>query len=69
MKLTTTTKRWGNSVGILLPRKLGFKPDQEVTILIGSARPVLAKDLWGLLKTGKSTAKVMRELKKELHGI
>lgn len=69
MEIKTKTKKWGNSIGILIPkeaiRKENIKPDQEVTVLI-SAKPITkAGDIFGTMKFSKSTDKLMRELDKE----
>ena len=70
MELKTKTKKWGNSIGILIPkeaiRKENIKPDQEITVLI-SAKPITkGKDIWGTMKFKKSTEELMREVDKDL---
>ena len=70
MELKAKTKKWGNSIGILIPkeaiRKENIKTDQEVTVLI-SAKPITkAKDIWGTMKFKKSTEELMREVDKDL---
>ena len=69
MEIKAKTKKWGNSIGILIPkdavRKENIKPEQEVTVLI-SAKPVTkGKDIWGTLKFKESTEELMREIDKE----
>lgn len=69
MEVKAKIKKWGNSIGILIPkeaiRKENIKPDQEVTVLI-SAKPITkGKDIWGTLKFKESTEKLMREIDKE----
>jgi len=69
MEIKAKIKKWGNSIGILIPkeaiRKENIKPDQEVTVLI-SAKPITkGKDIWGTLKFKESTEKLMREIDKE----
>lgn len=69
MELKAKTKKWGNSIGILIPkeaiRKENIKPDQEVTVLI-SAKPITkGKDIWGTLKFKESTEELMRQIDKE----
>jgi len=54
LEIKVKTKKWGNSIGILIPkeaiRKENIKPDQEVTVLI-SAKPITkGNDIWGTLK-------------------
>ena len=70
MEIKTKTKKWGNSIGILIPkeaiRKENIKPDQEITVLI-SAKPITkGKDIWGTMKFKKSTEELMREVDKDL---
>ena len=69
MEIKAKTKKWGNSIGILIPkeaiRKENIKPDQEVTVLI-SAKPITkVKDIWGTMKFKKSTEELMREVDRE----
>lgn len=64
MELITTTKKWGNSVGILLGKK--FKPNIKVRVLISEERFAKAGDISGTLRLKTSTDKLMREIDKEL---
>lgn len=67
IELITRTKSWGNSVGVLLPKKLGFKEEQEVHLHIELPRPVTkVKDIFGKLPIKKSTKDIMKELREEL---
>lgn len=71
MEIKAKTKKWGNSIGILIPkdaiRKENIKPDQEVTVLI-SAKPITkGKDIWGTFKFKKSTEQLMREVDKDFN--
>ena len=69
MEIKATTKKWGNSIGLLLPkeviRKENIKPEQEVTILISSKSITKGKDIWGTFKFKKSTEQLMKEIDKE----
>ena len=69
MEIKAKTKKWGNSIGILIPkeavRKENIKPEQEVTVLI-SAKPITTgKDIFGTMSFKKSTEQLMREVDKE----
>lgn len=69
LEIKAKTKKWGNSIGILIPkeavRKENIKPEQEVTVLI-SAKPITkGKDIWGTLKFKESTEELMREVDRE----
>lgn len=69
--LLRKTKKWGNSLAIIIPKdeakKLRLKENQEVTIEIKPARDVL-KELFGFAKskTRKSTEEILRETRKDI---
>ncbi|MBS3153616.1 hypothetical protein J4426_03575 [Candidatus Woesearchaeota archaeon] len=66
-ELIRTTKKWGNSVGILLGKD--FKPNTKVRVLISEEKKVTkAGDVFGILKMKTSTEKLMKEIDKELWG-
>ncbi|MBI2542028.1 hypothetical protein HYV80_04935 [Candidatus Woesearchaeota archaeon] len=69
MEIKAKTKKWGNSIGILIPkeaiRKENIKLDQEVTVLIRAKPVTKGKDIWGTLKFKESTEELMREVDKE----
>ena len=71
LEVKIKTKKWGNSIGILIPkeaiRKEKIKPDQEVTVLISSKPIIKVKDIFGTLKFKESTDKLMREIDKEFN--
>ncbi len=66
------TKKWGNSIGILIPKKeadsLNIREDQEVIVeIIKKENPL--KKLFGALRFRKSTEELLEESKKELSSI
>ena len=68
MEVTTRLKRWGNSIGIIIPaeklREKNFKEDEEVVITIEKKNTI--KDLFGSLKNLKIDSQKMKdELRKE----
>lgn len=69
IEIKAKTKKWGNSIGILIPkeavRKEKIKPDQEVVIVLTSKPITKAGDLMGTMKFSKPTAQLMKELDKE----
>ncbi|MBI3035360.1 hypothetical protein HYY71_03485 [Candidatus Woesearchaeota archaeon] len=69
MEIKAKTKKWGNSIGILIPkeavRKENIKPEQEVTLLISAKPTTKGKDIWGTLKFKESTEELMREIDRE----
>ena len=71
MEIKAKTKKWGNSIGILIPKeaikKENIKLDQEVTILISSKPITTGRDIWGTFKFKKSTEQLMREVDKDFN--
>ena len=67
IEVTTRTKEWGNSVGVILPKKMGFLPDQEVHIHIELLKKFTrVKDIFGKIKLKRNVAVLMKELDEEL---
>ena len=64
------TKKWGNSLGIRLPRKVvsdnKLKPEEEVLIQIGKPKASKAKELFGILKQKEPIEKSMKDIDKAL---
>ena len=74
-QINTRAKRWGNSLGIVLPKKIidsqQIKEGSEIKIIIESKNKTKVKNLFGILK-GKlknDTETLMREIDRELWGI
>ncbi|MEI6731551.1 MAG: hypothetical protein WCK90_02620 [archaeon] len=69
MNITTRTKAWGNSIGIVIPsesiQRLKIKADEEVIISIQKKENVL-KELFGTLKTKKTTEQIIKEGREDL---
>ena len=60
-------RKWGNSVGLLLPKSAGVKPDEEVNVHIEKTKGVLrVKDIFGKLRFRRSTEEMLREADREL---
>jgi len=63
------TKRWGNSVGIILPKEVvrekNIKPEEEILLDIVEKRTVL-RELFGALRFKKSTPALLSESRKSL---
>ena len=68
-------RKWGNSIGIVLPKdvveKLSIKPGSDVEMLVRVSHKNVLKELFGALK-GKekikiSTEELMREIDRELY--
>ena len=69
MEIKAKTKKWGNSIGILIPKEVirreNIKPEQEIILTINKKPITKGKDIWGTLKFKESTEKLMREIDKE----
>ena len=69
MGVEVTTKKWGNSIGIVIPsemvKRLNIKPEEKLTIEIEKKSNVL-KELFGAIKFKKSTEEILKESRKDL---
>ncbi|HLD06596.1 MAG TPA: hypothetical protein VJC16_03625 [Candidatus Nanoarchaeia archaeon] len=63
------TKRWGNSVGVILPRDVvrekNIKPEEDILLDILEKRTVL-RELFGALRFKKTTRDLLAESRKGL---
>ena len=70
MEYETKLKKWGNSIGVVIPKekikKENLKEDQKVRVMISPVKSVKVKDIYGKLKWKKSTRKIMKDVDKEL---
>lgn len=61
----TTARKWGNSVGVTLPaeviREEHIKPNDKVMVKVKKVVPI--KELFGTLKTKRSTQSLKDELR------
>jgi len=69
MEIKARTKKWGNSVGVIIPKEIvreeNIKPNQEITLMITDKPVTRGKDIAGKWKFSKSTDELMREVDKE----
>ena len=69
METVVKAKKWGNSIGVLLPTNIvkeeHIKPGEEMVIEIKRKQNVL-KELFGALPFKKSTEQLIKETRKEL---
>lgn len=67
MELKTRTKKWGNSIGILLPKKMGIKADEEVRVHVEPAKHILrVKDIFGKHHFKRPIKTLLKEIDREL---
>ena len=68
IEVDTVTRRWGNSIGISLPRDIveraNLKPDKDIKIFI-SEKKVDLKKIFGTLSIKKPTQVILDEIKSE----
>jgi antitoxin component of MazEF toxin-antitoxin module len=68
------TKKWGNSIGVVLPgevvKKEHINSDEEIEFLLIPKKNPL-KEIWGMSKGKfkKSAQEMKDEIRRELHGI
>ncbi len=69
-EIKVKTKKWGNSLGVIIPKKVvreqNIKPEQEVSIQINPNRFTTGKDIWGTMKFKKSTDQLMKEVDEDM---
>jgi antitoxin component of MazEF toxin-antitoxin module len=69
MEFKTKAKKWGNSLGIILPKRLTrkehIKAGNEITIQIKEKN--VLRETFGMFKFKKSVQEMMRETDKELY--
>lgn len=65
MQIETIAKKWGSSIGVILPKSVveANKIRENDKIIIEIKRPVIAKDLFG--KYPRKSSKTAQELKDE----
>ena len=74
-KVTVRIKKWGNSLGIVLPMNVvkskNLKEGSELEVLINLKNKTRVGDVFGLLKNKwkKDTRRIMEEVDKEFWGI
>jgi antitoxin component of MazEF toxin-antitoxin module len=64
MILETKVKKQGNSNVIILPKKLGFKPEQEIKVMILNKKTATVGDIAGLFEKELKGVDTFKELKK-----
>jgi antitoxin component of MazEF toxin-antitoxin module len=69
MTIETRTKKWGNSIGIVIPKdtieNLNIKSGEDIVVDIQKKENVL-KEMFGKAKIKKSAEKMIKEVRKDL---
>ena len=64
--ITTKTKKWGNSIGVILPKgiavKQHIKPEQEIILYMEDQKVSKVEELFGINKRKIDTAKALKEI-------
>jgi len=62
--IITKTRKWGNSVGVLLGKKI--KPGKIVRVIVTEKKFTKVGDVFGKYKMNISTEKLMKEIDEDL---
>ena len=69
MAIEVKTKKWGNSIGIIIPteaiERLNIKPEEEIIIEIEKKNNVL-KEMFGKAKFKKSSKKMIKDFREDI---
>ena len=69
MALEVKTKKWGNSIGIIIPseavEKFNIKPEEKIIIEISKKGNIL-QEMFGTMKSNKTSKQMISESRKEL---
>jgi len=69
MAIEVKTKKWGNSIGIIIPsemiERLNIKPEEKISIEIDKKTNVL-KEMFGTMKSKKTAKQIVSEARKDL---
>lgn len=72
--IKATTKKWGSSVGIIIPKQIaekeGIKPGQKIEVILRKPAKVDMNKVFGSLKDWKRpTEKILKQVDKELWNV
>ncbi len=69
MAIEVRTKKWGNSIGIIIPseavERLNIKPEEKIVIEINRKGNVL-EEMFGTMKSKKTAKMMVNEARKEM---
>ena len=65
MTIRTTTRRWGNSIAVVIPKEVverkRLHEDQEISITVEITRPTLSKLFGRFPRNSKKTAQQLKD--------
>ena len=69
MAIEVRTKKWGNSIGIIIPsetvEKFNIKPEENISVEISKEGNVL-KEMFGTMKSKKTAKQLVDEARKNM---
>ena len=69
MAIEVKTKKWGNSIGIIIPietvEKFNIKPEERIVVEISKEFNIL-KEMFGTMRSKKTAKQIIDETRKEL---
>ena len=67
LEFQAKTKKWGNSVGIVLPKTIGIPEGKDVLVFVEPASQFTrVKDIFGKFKFRQDISSLMKEIDKDL---
>ena len=67
LEFVTKTKKWGNSVGVVIPKELGIPEGQQIHVVVEPAqRFTRVKDIFGKHKFKQDIKSLLNEVDEEL---
>ncbi len=65
MALEVTIKKWGNSLGIIIPKEIVQKRDLKngTKVLFEIVNPAQFDKIWGSIKFKRPTKEIMKDIK------
>jgi len=72
MQVEVITRKWGNSIGVTLPKEIvekeKIKPNDKIAIDIRKQTALKVKDIFGKLRLKKPVKQIMMEIDRDLEG-
>ncbi len=69
MAIEVRTKKWGNSIGIIIPsetvEKFNIKPEENISVEISKGSNVL-KEMFGTMKSKKTAKQMVDEARRDM---
>jgi antitoxin component of MazEF toxin-antitoxin module len=66
--ISAKIKKWGNSIGLILPKQITkkqhIKPEQDIVLHIENQSSMKVDDLFGINDNNINTAKTLKEIDK-----